>query len=88
MNLKKISYRSAVYFGVLTLVVTLIQGIILMIYSRYPAADVIALTPVQALLTAPVTGGFMGYLFAILGIAIYNWVSKIGYPISWDVAKK
>ncbi len=88
MKLKNINYKSAAFFGILTLVLSLIQGAFGLIISAAYPGQFPALTPVQALVSAPLIGGFLGYFFAIIVIWIYNFVARKGYPISWEVDKK
>ncbi len=87
MKLKNINYKSAAFFGLLTFVFTLLQGVLLLIISIVYPTQVAELTPVQALISAPLIGGFMAYLFAILVIVVYNFSSRKGYPISWESGK-
>jgi hypothetical protein len=46
-------------------------------------------TPValNTLLVAPLFGGVLGYVLALLAIAVYNVVAK-KYPISFKLSKK
>jgi len=89
MKLSKVSYRSAVFFGVFTLVTQLIMGIV-----QYFAQDALiaqGLPPVtgpQAFIIAPLVSGVVAYIFTALIICIYNFVARNGYPISWEVGKK
>ncbi len=87
MKLKNINYKSAAFFGLLTFVFTFLQGSLGLIVSAIYPSQGLALTPVQALISAPLIGGFMAYLFAILLIAVYNFSSRKGYPISWESGK-
>lgn len=87
MKLKNINYKSAAFFGLLTFVFTFLQGSLgLIIKAIYPTR-VPNLVPVQALISDPLIGGFMAYLSAILAIAVYNFSSRKGYPISWESGK-
>ena len=88
MKLTKISYNSAVIFGVLSLIMYLVVGILqwtarvelLVSYG-------VQVTAVSAFVVAPIVGGIAGYLFVLVGIVIYNFVAR-KYPISWEVSKR
>jgi hypothetical protein len=87
MKLKNINYKSAAFFGLLTFVFTLLQGSLTLIVKLVYPSQGLVLSPVQALVSAPLIGGFMAYLFAILVIVVYNFSSRKGYPISWESGK-
>ncbi len=89
MELKKINYKSAVFFGVFALVMYLIMGIFQMIIiAQVPTYAALAgnISALQVLVYAPIIGGIVGYLFALLAILIYNAVAT-KYPITWTVKK-
>jgi hypothetical protein len=89
MELKKINYRSAVFFGVFSLILYLIMGIVqLALVARVPeyAAVIGAASNVQLLVQAPIIGGVVAYIFAIVAILIYNTVAR-RYPVTWEVKK-
>ena len=86
MKLKKIRYSSAVYFGVLALVLQLILGAL-----QWPARDQLALmgyevNAINLFVYAPLLGAIVGFLFAAIAILIYNVVAK-KFPIAWEVKK-
>lgn len=97
MELKSFKYRSAVVFGVLSLVFMLIAGG-LMLYQKSQVGDTMfgadpnmtvylnTITPINSLVWGPLLYGVITYLFALIAIFIYNQVAK-KYPISWDVKK-
>tara|TARA_Y100000310_G_C20371362_1_gene663661 strand:+ start:298 stop:561 length:264 start_codon:yes stop_codon:yes gene_type:complete len=87
MKLKNINYKSAAFFGLLTFVFTFVQGSLGLILSAVYPSQEFAFAPVQALVSAPLIGGFMAYLFAILVIVVYNFSARKGYPISWESKK-
>jgi hypothetical protein len=88
MKLTKISYVSAVVFGALGFVMYLFVGAL-----QWGMREVLmaqgygVVTAVDSFVVAPVSGGLMGYLVALVVIGIYNFVAK-KYPISWIVSKK
>lgn len=87
MKLSKISYMSAVFIGVFSLVLSLVYGIL-----QWIARDVILelygvqTTFFQAVVLTPLMGGFIAYFFTLLTIFFYNMVAK-KYPIAWEVKK-
>lgn len=87
MKLTKIGYNSAAFFGVITLIMYLIIGILQWSLRDVLLASGIQVTAVSAFVVAPIVGGIVGYLTVLVMIVIYNFVAK-KYPISWDVAKK
>ena len=89
MELKKIKYASAVYFGVFALVMFLIQGIFsFIIVKQAPElASVLGeASALQLIVYAPLIGGIVVYIFTLLAICVYNWVAQ-KYPITWEVKK-
>lgn len=86
MKLTKIGYMSAVIFGVLSLVMYLLVGVMQWSMRSYLIASGIAVEPVQTFIVTPVVGGLVGYLVVLVGIALYNLVAR-KYPISWEVKK-
>lgn len=87
MKLTKINYNSAVIFGVLSLVMYLAVGVLQWSMKDILIAQGISVSAVQTFIMAPIVGGVVGYLVALVAIALYNVVAK-KYPISWDIAKK
>lgn len=92
MQLKRVGYRSAIYFGAITLVVYLIMGI-LQLLMRPQIAEIpeyallaVAITPQNVLIITPIIGAAVMYLFALLAICVYNFVAK-KHPINWEVKK-
>lgn len=75
------------FFGAMSLIMYLVIGAIqwsmrdALSASGYPT-----MTALSTFLYAPVVGCILGYLTAVVAIAIYNFVAK-KYPISWEVKK-
>lgn len=86
MKLTKISYMSAVVFGVLSLVMYLLVGVLQWSLRDVLIASGIPVNAFQTFVMAPITGGIVGYLAVLVVIAIYNLVAR-KYPISWEVKK-
>lgn len=86
MKLEKINYNSAVIFGVLSLVMYLAVGVLQWSLRDILAAQGIQVAALQTFLVAPLIGGVIGYLFVLVGIALYNAVAT-KYPISWTVKR-
>ena len=87
MKLTKIKYGSAVYFGVISLVMYLILGALQWSLRDALIAQGIQLTALQTFVYAPVIGGIVGYVLFLIIIAVYNAVAK-KYPIEFEVSKK
>ena len=86
MKLKRISYRSAVFFGVFALIMFLVMGVMALVSAD--AASVFQWSPAsvwEVFLAALVqgVGTYVGILFLVL---VYNLVAK-KWPISWEVKK-
>ena len=89
MELKKINYGSAVYFGVFSLVLYEILGIFQLILVRQmPEYQALVgnVGALQLLVYVPIIGGIIAYLFMLLAIFVYNKVAT-KFPISWTVKK-
>jgi len=86
MKLTKIKYGSAVYFGVISLVMYLLLGALQWSLRDVLLAQGIELTALQTFVYAPVVGGIVGYVLLLITIAVYNSVAK-KYPIAWEVKK-
>jgi len=88
MELKQIKYKSAIFFSVAALVMYLLMGILQLVVANDPAFVAMygSVSPLQALVYAPVLGAAVSYLFMVLMIFIYNVVAK-KYPVSWEVKK-
>ena len=88
MELKKVKYKSAVFFGVFALVMYFVMGLLQSILvsqnPAYAAMMGVAVTNTQLLLYTPLIGAVVVYLSTLLAILVYNAVAK-SYPISWDV---
>ena len=87
MKLTKIKYGSAVYFGVISLVMYLLLGALQWSLRDVLLAQGIELTVLQTFVYAPVIGGIVGYILFMIMIAVYNAVAK-KYPIAFEVSKK
>ena len=92
MKINKINYVSAVYFFVLSFVLYMITGILQIIIESANSgafANLGLATPnfLSSVLYAPLIGGVVGYLFALLAIVIYNGVAR-KYPFSIELSKK
>ena len=86
MKLTKIKYGSAVFFGAFALVMYLLLGALQWSLRDVLLASGIQLTALQTFVYAPVIGGIVAYVLALIAIAIYNAVAK-KYPIAWEVKK-
>ena len=87
MKLTKIRYGSAVFFGVFSLVMYLLLGVLQWSLRDVLLAQGIQLTALQTFVYAPVIGGIIGYVLVLIMIAVYNAVAK-RYPIAWEIGKK
>ena len=97
MDLKRVKYSSAIFFGVFSLVVYFLIGIIQLVIikvatnsSGAEAQQMVEMMGVQSagvmLILVPIIMGVVTYLVGLLAICVYNWVAK-KYPISWEVKK-
>ena len=88
MELKRINYKSAVFFGAIALLMYLLIGILQVIVARDPAFVAIygAVNTLAVLVYTPLLGAVISYLLLLLVIFIYNIVAK-KYPIAWVVKK-
>ncbi len=86
MKLTKIRYGSAVFFGVSALVVYLLLGVLQWSLRDVLLANGVELTALQTFVYAPVIGGIVGYILALIMIGVYNAVAT-KYPIAWEVKK-
>jgi|GEM_PF-607072 len=95
MELKKISYKSAVFFGFFALVSYFLIGLLQFGSLKLAAGNTAyaealnalsSMSPLMLLVGVPVISGVVVYLLALLAIFIYNIVAK-KYPISWEIKK-
>ena len=88
MELKKVNYRSAVFFAVAALLMYFLIGVLQLLVSRDPAYVVLygSVSALQVLLYTPFLGAAVSYIFIVFMILIYNIVAK-KYPISWSIKK-
>jgi len=90
MELKRINYKSAIFFGALALFMYLVIGIFKgLLVTQVPEAVMYfgsAFGAWMDLVVSPIIGGVTTYLFAIFTILVYNNVAK-KYPVSWTVKK-
>ncbi|MEA3248127.1 MAG: hypothetical protein U9Q73_00300 [Nanoarchaeota archaeon] len=86
MKLTKISYKSAVFFGVLSLVMYLPFGLVMWNSRDALLTQGVSITAVQTFLSAPIQSGILGYLMTMVMILVYNFVA-VRYPISWEIKK-
>jgi len=86
MKLTKINYGSAMFFGVITLLMYLVLAVLQWTLRDVLAAQGVIITWVQTFITTPIIGAVVGYVFAVVIIAIYNLVA-MKYPIGWEVKK-
>ena len=89
MQLSKIKYSSAVFFGVFAVIIYFLLGLLeLVLVKAVPemASLTGSISPIQSLVTAPIVGGLVGYLFVVFAILVYNAIAR-SYPISWEVKK-
>ncbi len=92
MKINKINYVSAVYFLALSFVLYLIIGVVQLIAENanpgtFSSFGLATPTFLSSVIYAPLTGGLIGCLFALLSILVYNIVAK-KYPISIELSKK
>jgi len=86
MKLTKINYKSAVFFGAITLVMYLALGIYLWGQRDILLANGVVLSWAMAFVITPIIGAIVGYLAMLVVIVVYNLVAR-KYPISWAVSK-
>jgi len=89
MELKKINYNSALFFGVFPLVMYILSGLVQMIIAKIVPAYAAQLGQINVLRTLvyiPVISAVTTYLFALVAIFVYNKLSK-KCPISWELKK-
>jgi len=77
---------SAVFFGVISLVMYLPLGLFMWTSREVLLAQGISLTATQVFVLTPISWGIIGYLTMLIAIAIYNLIAK-KYPVSWEVKK-
>lgn len=87
MELKKIYYKSAVFFGAFALVTYLLLGVLQWSLKDVLLTQGIRVDAMATFVYAPLIGGVVGYLIAMVFVAIYNFVAQ-KYPISWEIGKK
>lgn len=87
MKISRISYSSAVFFGVFALVISFLYGLL-----EWAARDIISqtygieVTAVSSLVLTPIVGGLIGYLVILAAIVIYNIVA-MKFAIGWEIKK-
>jgi len=90
MELKKIRYSSATFFGIAALVMYFVRGLMqLIIVNRFPEYTQALFGEIvgwQVLILLPAISAFVVYLVVLLLIYIYNMVAK-KYPVSWELRK-
>jgi len=91
MELKKIKYRSAVFFGAMGLLITFLLGLLKLVLTKQDPAMAMTLFgasfgALSDLVSAPLIAGISAYLYVVVAVLIYNFVAK-KYPISWEVKK-
>jgi len=89
MELKKINYRSAVFFGVFALVAYFLSGLLqIILVNQFPQFQAVvgSVPKVQTMILVPLVGGVFGYVFSLFAIFIYNKVA-MKHPISWVIKK-
>jgi hypothetical protein len=87
MKLTKITYGSAVFFGVVTFVSTLVIGLLIAMFPEVGVSMGILSDGYLMALYSAVFQGVSIYLGVLIMIAIYNLIAT-KYPISWEVDKK
>lgn len=91
MELKRISYSSAVAFGLVALVVQVISGILQVVIDKavpgYFTNLGIAVEPMQTIIVGPIILGVLVYLILLFVFWIYNNIAK-KYPIRWELNHK
>ena len=86
MKITKINYGSAVFFGVVALVMYLLLGLLQWSLRDVLLAQGIPITGMQTFVYAPLIGAIIAYVIMVVIIAIYNFVAR-KYPIGWTVTK-
>lgn len=82
VEIKKIKYSSALFFGVFGFILYLVGGIIqlllkpVMLQVQEYAELAAAITPMQAIVWTPIAAAIIFYVFAVFGILVYNLLSK------------
>lgn len=87
MKLTKFEYSSAIYFGVLSLAISLFSGLVT--YIDYKLGNNLLVASPSLLnlfIVGPVIGGVMVYFYFLIAIFLYNNLAK-KYPITWEVKK-
>ena len=86
MKLNRISYKSAVFFGVFALIMFFLMGILALI--SFEAASMFQWAPASfwEVLLAAIVQGVSTYIGVLVLVLIYNLVAK-KWPISWDIKK-
>lgn len=87
MKLTKISYVSAVVFGVLSFLSAFLLGLLGMISPEVASLmGLYSVLPFSQVLLLAVSQGVVVYVSVVFSIYIYNVVAR-KYPISWEVKK-
>jgi len=86
MKLTKINYGSAAFFGLIAFIMYLVVGILQWSLREGLISQGMMVTAISSFVYGPIVGGIVGYLSALVVIAIYNFVAK-KYPIAWTIKK-
>jgi len=86
MKLTKINYASAIFFGIITLIMYLILAVLQWSLRDVLATQGVVVTWFQTFIATPIIGAVVGYVFTLVLIAIYNLIA-MKYPIGWEVKK-
>ena len=93
MELKSIRYSTAIFFGLITLILYVISGIFqitiikkTLLASADYATMAQSMTFSNTVLKTPIIVAIVVYILVLLSIAIYNALAKV-YPISWEIKK-
>jgi len=86
MKLTKINYGSAAFFGLIAFIMYLVVGILQWSLREVLISQGMMVTAISSFVYGPIVGGIVGYLSALVVIAIYNFVAK-KYPIAWTIKK-
>jgi len=79
MGLSKVTYSSALYFGLLSIALAVLVELIRYVFTSLGDYQF-------GFVASVIFGGVIFYLYALVAIALYNVLAK-KYPISWEVKK-
>ncbi|MFH1452101.1 MAG: hypothetical protein ABIF88_02930 [archaeon] len=88
MKLINIRYKSAVFFGIFSLILSLALGVVQWVNRASYVAMGYEVSLVKVLVTNPIISGIVTYIMVVVAILVYNFVAKKGFPLCWEISRK